>query len=136
MNSITLFLFIGLLRISRSFSFTSRCYLQRNQGRGSSFLLYNEIRLDGFDEDAYDSKDAREPLENDDGEKYFDLLDNRRVTISKWQGKVRVDLREYYEKDNKLLPGKKGLSLSLEQYELFKDLIVSGVIDEWIDKAK
>jgi hypothetical protein len=105
--------------------------------RWNGLLLYNEIRLDGFDEDAYsDSKDATEPLENDNGETYFDLLDNRRVTISKWQGNVRIDLREYYEKDDKLLPGKKGLSLSLKQYELLKDLIVSGVIDEWIDKAK
>jgi hypothetical protein len=129
---------ITLLSVSESFSFKSQRYLhQRSNVLKDGSLLYNEIRLDGFDEDAYDSKDVTEPLENDSGEKYFDLLDNRRVTISKWQGNVRVDLREYYDKDGKMLPGKKGLSsLSLEQYELLKDLIASGVIDECIDKTK
>lgn len=128
---------VTLLSVSESFSFKSQRYLhQCSDVHKDGSLLYNEIRLDGFDEDAYDSKDVTEPLENDSGEKYFDLLDNRRVTISKWQGNVRVDLREYYDKDGKMLPGKKGLSLSLKQYELLKDLIASGVIDECIDKTK
>lgn len=98
--------------------------------------IYNQIHLDGFNEDSYNPKDVREPLENDAGEKYFELPDSRRVTISKWQGKVRVDLREYYDKDNTQLPGKKGLSLSLEQYEILKDLIVSGSLDDCIEQAK
>uniref|UniRef100_A0A2N9GRW2 Transcriptional coactivator p15 (PC4) C-terminal domain-containing protein n=1 Tax=Fagus sylvatica TaxID=28930 RepID=A0A2N9GRW2_FAGSY len=33
---------------------------------------------------------------------------NRRVTVRTWQGKVVVDIREYYTKDGKDLPGKKG----------------------------
>lgn len=35
---------------------------------------------------------------------------NRRVTVRSWQGKILVDIREFYMKDGKHLPGKKGLS--------------------------
>ena len=35
-----------------------------------------------------------------------------------------------------MLPGKKGISLSLDQYEILKDLIVSGGIDQAIESMK
>lgn len=41
------------------------------------------------------------------GDEYWDLTTNRRVTISKYGGKVMVNVREYYEKDGQSLPGKK-----------------------------
>ena len=33
---------------------------------------------------------------------------NRRVTVRNWQGKIVVDIREFYVKDGKQMPGKKG----------------------------
>uniref|UniRef100_A0A7N2MS45 Transcriptional coactivator p15 (PC4) C-terminal domain-containing protein n=1 Tax=Quercus lobata TaxID=97700 RepID=A0A7N2MS45_QUELO len=39
---------------------------------------------------------------------------NRRVTVRTWQGKVVVDIREYYNKDGKQLPGKKVESIGTQ----------------------
>ena len=42
----------------------------------------------------------------------------------KFRGKARVDIREFYQADGgTLMPGKKGISLSLEDYQKLKDLI-------------
>lgn len=42
------------------------------------------------------------------------LTDKRKVNISKFTGKATVNIREYYEKDGKQLPGKKGIMLSAD----------------------
>ncbi|KAL9356449.1 hypothetical protein Peur_049702 [Populus x canadensis] len=54
---------------------------------------------------------------------------NRRVTVRNWRGKINVDIREFYPKDGNLLPGKKGITLSLEQWNMLRDHV------EEIDKA-
>jgi Transcriptional Coactivator p15 (PC4) len=56
----------------------------------------------------------------------WELENNRHVKVREFRGKVLVDIREYYEKDGKLLPGKKGISLSGPQFkklcEIFDDV--------------
>jgi len=37
-----------------------------------------------------------------------------------------------YEKDGKMLPGRKGISLTEEQYETLSDLVKAGKIDQEI----
>ncbi|KAI9035019.1 PX domain protein [Aspergillus affinis] len=50
------------------------------------------------------------------GDKYWEISKMRRVMISTFRGKTMVSIREYYEKDGQELPGKKGISLPLDQY--------------------
>jgi Transcriptional Coactivator p15 (PC4) len=44
---------------------------------------------------------------DDNGDKYWEISKTRRVLISEFKGKKMVNIREYYEKDGKSLPGKK-----------------------------
>ncbi|KZF20130.1 putative RNA polymerase II transcriptional coactivator [Xylona heveae TC161] len=53
---------------------------------------------------------------DDEGNPFWELSKNRRVTVSSFRGKTMVSIREYYEKDGKHLPGKKGISLPIEHY--------------------
>lgn len=58
----------------------------------------------------------------------YELGGKRYVSVSEFKGKKLVNIREYYQKDGKTLPGKKGISLSEEQYESLKKVI--SIIDE------
>ncbi|KAL4889123.1 transcriptional Coactivator p15-domain-containing protein [Aspergillus ambiguus] len=51
------------------------------------------------------------------GDRYWEISKMRRVTISSFRGKTMVNIREYYEKDGQELPGKKGISLPMDQYK-------------------
>ncbi|KAF4501702.1 transcriptional Coactivator p15 family [Fusarium agapanthi] len=56
---------------------------------------------------------------DDDGNPFWELSNKRRVGVSDFSKKTFVNIREYYDKDGKTLPGKKGISLSIEQYNAF-----------------
>lgn len=45
--------------------------------------------------------------------------DLRRVTVSNFKESILVSIREYYESDKGILPGKKGISLPLDQFNVF-----------------
>ncbi|KAL9100518.1 MAG: hypothetical protein Q9187_009354, partial [Circinaria calcarea] len=57
------------------------------------------------------------------GEQFWELSDKRRVAISEYGGKEMINIREYYEKDGELLPGKKGISLPLAQFSTLITLL-------------
>ncbi|KAF9521018.1 hypothetical protein BS47DRAFT_1378456 [Hydnum rufescens UP504] len=74
------------------------------------------------DEEASGGGAEGQVLEGEGGEKYISLGNLRRAAITGFKGKVYVNIREYYEdkKDGQEKPGKKGIMLSLEQWEVLK----------------
>ena len=47
----------------------------------------------------------------------------KRVQVHKFKGKVLIDIREIYQQGDEWLPCKKGISLNVEQYKKFKELM-------------
>ena len=106
----------------------------------------------------YESAAELKVQKNGDGESFLELSALRRVTVRMYRRKILVDVREVsfphcpenetdtldyclwifkvYEKDGKMLPGKKGISLSEEQYNVFREIVKSGLLDAEIKKLK
>lgn len=58
-----------------------------------------------------------------DGNHYWEIAPKRRVGVSKFKNNTLVNIREYYEADGQMKPGKKGISLTVEQYQAFIKVI-------------
>ncbi|POM75145.1 Hypothetical protein PHPALM_7790 [Phytophthora palmivora] len=64
------------------------------------------------------------------GDVVFELATKRRVTVRKWKAMKFVDIREFYDDNGEVKPGKKGISLSPEQWEKlfsFSDAITEAI---------
>lgn len=71
------------------------------------------------------SNKAKEPTTTSCDESTFEISGKRRVTVRKFRSSVLIDIREYYEDkaSGEDRPGKKGISLTKDQYEKLKELI-------------
>ncbi|KAH8671004.1 transcriptional Coactivator p15-domain-containing protein [Xylariales sp. PMI_506] len=88
---------------------------------------------DGSDLDTKPSKtnkktksagSAPESGKDAEGNSYWGLSAKRRIGISKFKGQVFINIREYWSDNNgDLKPGKKGISLSIDQYNAFLQAI-------------
>ena len=56
-----------------------------------------------------------------ENETKFFLGKMKYVSVRSFKNMILVDIREYYEKDGELRPGKKGISLHAEQWNLLKE---------------
>ena len=50
---------------------------------------------------------SSKPSVDSEGNQYWEISKARRVTLSEFKGKQLVNVREYYQKDDEWLPGKK-----------------------------
>jgi len=69
---------------------------------------------------ANGSKGSKKPEEQKEDNR-IELSAKRFVSVSEFKGAVRVDIREYFEKDGKLLPGKKGINISVPEWQKLRD---------------
>jgi hypothetical protein len=75
---------------------------------------------------AHDSKgESKERqvkvLTANSGEKYIDLGKKKRATVREFKGTALLDIREFYGTDGEEKPGKKGISLTLEQWRALSE---------------
>ncbi|XP_058097442.1 RNA polymerase II transcriptional coactivator KIWI-like isoform X2 [Magnolia sinica] len=82
----------------------------------------DEYASDGdLDGSTHPKKAPRTDSDDSDTITICDISRNRRVSVRSWQGKVVVDIREFYMKDGRQMPGKKGISLSMDQWSILRD---------------
>jgi len=58
------------------------------------------------------------------------LSKNKRLSVTTFKGIVYVNIREYFEKDGKWLPTKKGVTLNAEGWNILK--LLTDDVDEAI----
>ncbi|KAG6874486.1 hypothetical protein C0995_010396 [Termitomyces sp. Mi166 len=98
----------------------------------SDYSVKQEV--DGLDESERDELRSKKPKSEkkvtksdeivvrttSDGDKYVDLGKKKRATVRSFKGTPLIDIREFYGNDGDEKPGKKGISLTLEQWETLK----------------
>ncbi|XP_060850039.1 RNA polymerase II transcriptional coactivator [Rhopalosiphum padi] len=68
-------------------------------------------------------KGSSKKTNSNEEEHSFALDKNRFVKVREFRGKLFIDIREFYEKNGETLPGKKGISLSVGQWNRLKEQI-------------
>ncbi|KAL2941853.1 RNA polymerase II transcriptional coactivator KIWI [Bienertia sinuspersici] len=117
----------------RSFSLTLTPFFR---AKPFNFLSPQILKMSGKskrkDNDDYASdgdSDGKAPpkksakQDDEDGIVVCEISKNRRVSVRSWQGKVMIDIREFYVKDGKQLPGRKGISLTMDQWKVLREHI-------------
>ncbi|KIK67398.1 hypothetical protein GYMLUDRAFT_868852 [Collybiopsis luxurians FD-317 M1] len=80
----------------------------------------------GKDKEKPSSTTAPSMKKNSEGDHYIDLGKNKRATVRTFKGSTGVDIREYYgNSESDMKPGKKGIYLTVEQWEALKNAQVS-----------
>ncbi|KAJ7497324.1 transcriptional Coactivator p15-domain-containing protein [Mycena latifolia] len=106
------------------------------QSKPSKKVKTEEVEQDELNESENEaplkakSKAKTEDLETEgggvqstaDGEKFIDLGKNKRATVRSFKGTTLLDIREFYtdKASGEAKPGKKGISLGVDQWEELK----------------
>ena len=59
----------------------------------------------------------------------------RKVSVREFKGRLLIDIREFYEKDGELMPGKKGKYMYTNQKKVPKTRLVHLIILGTLDKG-
>ncbi|KAE8144358.1 putative RNA polymerase II transcriptional coactivator [Aspergillus avenaceus] len=95
---------------------------KRASGASDDFNVNDERQLKrtrtnaSRDSTALDASQGYAGKLDANGDRFWEISKMRRVTISSFRGKTLVSIREYYEKEGQELPGKKGISLPMDQF--------------------
>jgi hypothetical protein len=79
------------------------------------------VHNDASSEDEVLFKRVEPAKEKKAQENTWELGGAKRATILEFKGKRFIDIREYYEKNGEMLPGKKGICLNFQQFEALLD---------------
>jgi hypothetical protein len=80
------------------------------EGKSEKLEKLKEKKTNSLEDDIIIGKD----------EIVIKLSDKKRVSIRKFMRNTLIDIREFYEKEGEYLPGKKGISLSLDLWDKLK----------------
>ncbi|XVF14854.1 hypothetical protein REPUB_Repub09cG0097000 [Reevesia pubescens] len=80
----------------------------RGKRKDGEYHLSDENEVHAPPQKASKSSSAAVDSDDSDAIVVCEISKNRRVSVRNWNGKIWVDIREFYLKDGKQLPGKKG----------------------------
>ncbi|KAI3645032.1 hypothetical protein MP228_011196 [Amoeboaphelidium protococcarum] len=108
----------------------------KKQKKSKEFVV-SDSEEQGSDHDEGEDSLVPKKQKNDQGEYFFTIGNPRhkkRVTVRRWKNSTLIDIREFYEdKDGDLKPGKKGISLTAEQWLDLTRIV--GPVDQLIEEA-
>ncbi|DAZ99604.1 TPA: hypothetical protein N0F65_001432 [Lagenidium giganteum] len=84
--------------------------------------------------EAKAKSDRRIQSANSQDEVVLELSTKRRVSVRRWRSSTLIDIREFYDDNGSMKPGKKGLSLSTDQWQTLMGL--TSAISEAVDIVK
>ncbi|KAI3632234.1 hypothetical protein MIR68_009340 [Amoeboaphelidium protococcarum] len=110
----------------------------KKQKKLKEFVVSDSEEQDsGSDHDEGEDSLVPKKQKNDQGEYFFSIGNPRhkkRVTVRRLKNSTLIDIREFYEdKDGDLKPGKKGISLTAEQWLDLTRIV--GPVDQLIEEA-
>ena len=95
----------------------------------------NENKDKAFLGQKVNAEKTVEENKNDEENKFVFILDNRkRVTVEKYRGEKKVDIREFYESKGVMRPCKRGINLNVDNWNKLKEYMKE--IDEAITKIE
>ena len=111
---------------------------EKKEGKKEKKMLNKKRKEEKNKNDDEDEDENNKKNDNDiiigEKEVKFILDDKKRITVHKFKGKIKVDIREFYDDQGEMKPGKRGISLSLENWQKLKGFIDD--IEESIDNLK